>query len=127
MLERTRLADIDEAKGGDINVCHCPADGTRHGRSRPVQEKGTTMSNWNKDEVKDIFARISEYIYEPLNNDALAYDEEDDLWFVRGHDGRIYACMFYRDGHMEYSEMYYDLFSWAFEKRSEQVPADLLL
>lgn len=40
--------------------------------------------NWNKDEVKSIFARISEFIYAPLVNDALAYDSDDNIWFVRG-------------------------------------------
>lgn len=82
---------------------------------------------WNKDEVMDVFAKCERLVGKPIVNDALTFDYEDDIWFVAGYDGTIYACMFNLDGAGKVTPIDWELFSWAFARRSEQVPADLLL
>ena len=48
---------------------------------------------WNKDEVMDVFAKCERLVGKSIVNDALTFDYEDDIWFVAGYDGTIYACM----------------------------------
>lgn len=83
-----------------------------------------SKSNWDKDEVRDAFDVCSELVGVPIRNDALAVDFEDDIWFVAGYDGVIYACM-PMEAHV--TPIDWELFARGFANRSEQVPADLLL